>query len=107
MSIQIGFKALARAATLALALAVPAASAALAQNVQQPPPGGWYANLNNPHPEIAGFPKIARADNKIYANLSQPRPEITEQGAGVFATNGSGAPFQATGPSAPQIGEAK
>jgi hypothetical protein len=84
-----------RAAALALAFALPAASVALAQDATEAPAGGWYANINNPHPELPGFPKIARADNKIYANLSQPHPEITEAGAGVFATTGSGAVSQA------------
>ncbi len=104
MSTQNNLKRVARVAVLSLALAVPAVSAALAQDVAQAPPGGWYANIYNPHPEISGFPKIARANNKIYANDWDRHPEITEQGAGVFATAGSGAPLQ---PQAPQVSESK
>jgi hypothetical protein len=104
MSTQNNLKRAVRVAALTLALAVPAATVALAEDAAQAPAGGWYANINNPHPELPGFPKVARADNKIYANISQPHPEITEAGAGVFATTGSGAPLQGT---VPQISATK
>lgn len=96
MSTRNRFTGLARAGALSLALALPAASAALAQDATQAPAGGWYANINNPHPELSGFPKIARSDNLMYANTNDPHPEINRRDAGVaFATNGSGAPLQA------------
>jgi hypothetical protein len=43
---------------------------------------------------LPGFAKISRSDNKIYANVFDPHPEITMPHAGVFATTGSGAPYQ-------------
>jgi hypothetical protein len=52
----------------------------------------YYASIGNPHPELPGFPKIARSENRIYANVFDPRPEITMPHAGVFATSGGGAP---------------
>jgi hypothetical protein len=54
----------------------------------------YYANIDNPHPELPGFPKITRSDVRIYANMFDPHPEITMPGVGVFATSGSGAPIQ-------------
>ena len=54
---------------------------------------GYYASIGNPHPELPGFPKISRSDNKIYANVFDPHPEITMPHAGVFATTGGGAPY--------------
>jgi hypothetical protein len=106
MSTQNRFTGLARVAVLSLALAVPAASAALAQDTAQAPAGGWYANINNPHPELQGFPKIARTDNRIYANVQSPHPELTP-GIGVLATNGSGAPLQAQTSGAGQLSQSK
>jgi hypothetical protein len=61
----------------------------------------YYASIGNPHPELPGFPKIRRSDNRIYANVFDPHPEITMPHAGVFATTGSGAPAQ------PQTSEAQ
>jgi hypothetical protein len=104
MFTQIFLKRFARVATLSLALAVPAATAALADDAVQAPSGGWYATIDNPHPELQGFPKIARSDNKIYANDWDRHPEITEQGAGVFANSGSGAPQQSQ---VPQVSQSK
>ena len=54
----------------------------------------YYASIYNPHPELPGFAKISRSENKIYANVFDPHPEITMPHAGVFATTGSGAPYQ-------------
>jgi len=54
----------------------------------------YYASIYNPHPELPGFAKISRSDNKIYANVFDPHPEITMPHAGVFATTGGGAPYQ-------------
>ncbi len=106
MSTQNCFTGLARVAALSLALVAPAASTALAQEATQAPAGGWYANINNPHPELAGFPKIARADNQVYANVFSPHPELTP-GIGVLATNGSGAPLQAQTSGAGQLSQSK
>ena len=63
---------LTRVVTLSLALAFPAASAALAQQTVQPPPGGWYASVDNPHPELPGFAKISRSENRYYALTNDP-----------------------------------
>jgi hypothetical protein len=93
MSTQHRFTRLTRAAALSLALALPAASAALAQEAAQAPAGGWYATIGNPHPELPGFAKIARSENRVYADVYDPHPELT-RGEGVLATNGSGAPLQ-------------
>ncbi|HXZ01927.1 MAG TPA: hypothetical protein VEI03_18175 [Stellaceae bacterium] len=95
MSTKFHFARLGYAAALSLALALPAASAALAQETAQAPAGGWYASIGNPHPELAGFAKIARSENRIYANVFDPHPELVVPPEGVYATNGSGAPLQA------------
>ena len=65
---------LARAATLSLALALGAALAACVpqQQAAQPPAGGWYASVDNPHPELPGFPKTARSENRYYALTNDP-----------------------------------
>jgi hypothetical protein len=76
------------ALSLALALLAGCGSSQSASN------GPYYATMGNPHPELQGFPKIARSDVRIYANLFDPHPEITMPNAGVFATTGSGAPAQ-------------
>jgi len=80
----------AQIAALAVGLALVGAPA-FAQSANQ---SDYYASISNPHPELPGFPKIRRSDNRIYANVFDPRPEITMPHAGVFATNGSGAPYQ-------------
>jgi hypothetical protein len=80
----------ARLAALSLAFALLAACGS-SQSASQ---GPYYATISNPHPELPGFPKIARSDVRIYANLFDPHPEITMPHAGVFATGGSGAPAQ-------------
>ena len=77
-------------AVLSAAIAVSSAPAFAQSAVQS----DYYASIGNPHPELPGFPKIRRSDNKIYANVFDPRPEITMPNAGVFATTGSGAPYQ-------------
>lgn len=108
MSTHLRFIGLGRAAALSLALALPAASAALAQEAVQAPADGWYASIGNPHPELQGFPKIARSGNRIYANVYDPHPELTVPPEGVYATSGSGAPLQAqTQTPAGQISESK
>ena len=81
-----------RACLVALSAGIALLSApAFAQSAA---PSDYYASIGNPHPELPGFPKIKRSDNKIYANVFDPRPEITMPNAGVFATTGSGAPYQ-------------
>jgi hypothetical protein len=76
------------AATAVVALLAGCTSSQSANN------SPYYASIGNPHPELPGFPKIARSDVRIYANVFDPHPEITMPGAGVFATSGSGAPIQ-------------
>jgi hypothetical protein len=68
-----------------------AAAPAFAQSTDR---SDYYASIGNPHPELPGFPKISRSDNRIYANVFDPHPEITMPRAGVFASTGSGAPVQ-------------
>jgi hypothetical protein len=81
-----------RAAIVALSAGfVLAGAPAFAQSADR---SDYYASIGNPHPELPGFPKIRRSDNRIYANIFDPHPEITMPGAGVFATTGSGAPLQ-------------
>ena len=80
------------AAIVALSLGfVLAGTPAFAQSADR---FDYYASIGNPHPELPGFPKISRSDNRIYANVFDPHPEITMPRAGVFATTGSGAPSQ-------------
>jgi hypothetical protein len=76
------------------ALAVGLALAAAPAFAQPANPSDYYASIGNPHPELPGFAKIKRSDNRIYANVFDPRPEITMPQAGVFATSGSGAPYR-------------
>jgi hypothetical protein len=80
----------ARIAALSLGLALFVAPA-FAQHADQ---SDYYASIGNPHPELPGFPKIKRSDNRIYANVFDPRPEITMPHAGVFATTGGGATYK-------------
>src|SRR5215467_10504949 len=81
---------LSRAGIVALSLSLALLSApTFAQSADR---SDYYASIGNPHPELPGFPKISRSDNKIYANVFDPHPEITMPHAGVFATTGSGAP---------------
>ena len=83
---------LSRGAIVALSLGFALANGpAFAQSAD---PSDYYASIGNPHPELPGFPKIRRSDNRIYANVFDPHPEITMPHAGVFATTGSGAPAQ-------------
>jgi len=83
---------LSRAAIVALSLGFALANGpAFAQSGDR---SDYYASIGNPHPELPGFPKIRRSDNRIYANVFDPHPEITMPHAGVFATTGSGAPAQ-------------
>ncbi len=83
---------LGRAAIAAVSLGFAVVSApAFAQSADR---SDYYASVGNPHPELPGFPKIRRSENRIYANVFDPRPEITMPRAGVFATTGSGAPYQ-------------
>jgi hypothetical protein len=83
---------LGRAAILAVSLGLALASApAFAQSADR---SDYYASIGNPHPELSGFPKISRSENRIYANVFDPRPEITMPHAGVLATTGGGAPAQ-------------
>jgi hypothetical protein len=83
---------LARATIVAISLGFALANApAFAQSADR---SGYYASIGNPHPELPGFPKISRADNRIYANVFDPHPEITMPHAGIFAAAGSGAPSQ-------------
>jgi hypothetical protein len=83
---------LSHTAIVALSLGIALASApAFAQSADR---SDYYASIGNPHPELPGFPKISRSDNRIYANVFDPHPEITMPRAGVFATTGSGAPSQ-------------
>jgi hypothetical protein len=90
MSYKSGLSRKARVAALSLGIALLSAPA-FAQNVDQ---SDYYASIGNPHPELPGFPKIRRSDNRIYANVFDPRPEITTPRAGVFATTGSGASYR-------------
>jgi hypothetical protein len=84
---------LSRAGILGVSLGFALLSApAFAQSVDRS--DQYYASIGNPHPELPGFPKISRSDNKIYANVFDPHPEITMPHAGLFATTGSGAPYQ-------------
>jgi hypothetical protein len=76
------------AVTAVVALLVGCSSSQSANN------GPYYASIGNPHPELPGFPKIARSDVRIYANVFDPHPEITMPDAGVFATTGGGAPYK-------------
>ena len=83
---------LSRAAMVALSVVLAfAAAPAFAQSTDR---SDYYASIGNPHPELPGFPKIRRSDNRIYANVFDPHPEITMPHAGVLATTGSGAPTQ-------------
>jgi hypothetical protein len=77
-----------------VALSVAIALSSVAAFAQSADRSDYYASIGNPHPELPGFPKIKRSDNKIYANIFDPRPEITMPSAGVFATTGHGAPYQ-------------
>lgn len=90
MSYKISFTRIARLAALSAGMALSSAPG-FAQSANQ---SDYYASIGNPHPELPGFPKIKRSDNKIYANIFDPRPEITMPNAGAFATTGSGAPYQ-------------
>jgi len=83
---------LSRAGIVALSLGFAMLSAC--STAQSADHSDYYASIGNPHPELPGFPKISRADNKIYANVFDPHPEITMPHAGVFATTGGGAPYQ-------------
>ena len=83
---------LSRAAIVALSAGfVLAGAPTFAQSADR---SDYYASIGNPHPELPGFPKILRSGNRIYANVFDPHPEITMPRAGVFATTGSGAPYQ-------------
>ena len=90
MSFKISFTRIACFAALSVGITLSSAPG-FAQSANQ---SDYYASIGNPHPELPGFPKIKRSDNKIYANVFDPRPEITMPNAGVFATTGSGAPYQ-------------
>ena len=83
---------LSRAGIVALSLGFAMLSACSA--TQSADQSDYYASIYNPHPELPGFAKISRSDNKIYANVFDPHPEITMPHAGVFATTGGGAPYQ-------------
>lgn len=91
MSYKISFTRRACIAALSTGIALSSAPG-FAQSADR---SDYYASIGNPHPELPGFPKIERSDNKIYANVFDPHPEITMPNAGVFATTGSGAPYQA------------
>ena len=83
---------LGRAAIAAVSLGFAVASVpAFAQSADRL---DYYASIGNPHPELPGFPKISRSDNRIYANVFDPHPEINMPHAGRFAVTGSGAPVQ-------------
>ena len=83
---------LSRSGIVALSLGLALSSApSFAQSADR---SEYYASIYNPHPELPGFAKISRSDNKIYANVFDPHPEITMPHAGVFATTGGGAPYQ-------------
>jgi hypothetical protein len=93
MSYQTQLHRTVRVAALSLGLALLGLPA-FAQDAAQSDYSDYYASIGNPHPELPGFPKIRRSDNRIYANVFDPHPEITMPHAGVFATTGSGAPYQ-------------
>jgi len=68
MSYQTQLHRTVRVAALSLGLALLGLPA-FAQDAAQSDYSDYYASIGNPHPELPGFPKIRRSDNRIYANV--------------------------------------
>ena len=67
----------ARAAALAAALVIPAASAFAGEQ--------YYANTMVPHPEITG-PRVTPSEVRVVANATNPHPELMGQAAVAVAS---------------------
>lgn len=50
-----------------------------------------------------GLPKILRSDNGVYADVYDPHPELAVPPEGVYATKGGGAPLQAQTPTGERV----
>ena len=82
---------LSRAAVVALSLGFALASApAFAQSADR---SDYYATIGNPHPELPGFPKISRSDNRLPLDAMlhhQPRAGDVPRREGETGNNDQG-----------------